>query len=200
MTRVCLKKKINRNLCNALNPQIKNLEYKLQETGKKALTACAVLEGCREFIKLRSKLCFLMTWFCMWQIKLTFMQCNMVKVILTFWWMKSYQHLYFNKMKQSHVQWAEIDFERYFKPSFGWQHTDYRRYIIQSRSTIWKAEFQFQTVWFICQSQPWWKHYLLLWETRNKTNCYRKAIRFGFTLWCITSSEGYLFYVEPYCG
>ena len=27
-----------------------------------------------------------------------------------------------------------------------------------------------------------------------------KPIRFGFKLWCITSSKGYLFHVEPYCG
>ena len=32
-----------------------------------------------------SKLCFLMTWICMRQIKLTFIQCNMIKVIWTFW-------------------------------------------------------------------------------------------------------------------
>ena len=28
----------------------------------------------------------------------------------------------------------------------------------------------------------------------------RKPIRFGFKLWCITSSEGYLLHAEPYCG
>ena len=27
-----------------------------------------------------------------------------------------------------------------------------------------------------------------------------KPIRFGFKLWCITSSEGYLLHAEPYCG
>ena len=26
-----------------------------------------------------------------------------------------------------------------------------------------------------------------------------KPIRFGFKLWCITSSEGYLFHAEKYC-
>ena len=26
-----------------------------------------------------------------------------------------------------------------------------------------------------------------------------KPIRFGFKLWCITSSEGYLLHAEPYC-
>ena len=35
VTRACLTKEINRNLCNALNPQIRNLENQLQETGKK---------------------------------------------------------------------------------------------------------------------------------------------------------------------
>ena len=27
-----------------------------------------------------------------------------------------------------------------------------------------------------------------------------RSIRFGFKLWSITSSEGYLFHAEPYCG
>ena len=27
-----------------------------------------------------------------------------------------------------------------------------------------------------------------------------KPIRFGFKLWCLTSTEGYLFHTEPYCG
>ena len=27
-----------------------------------------------------------------------------------------------------------------------------------------------------------------------------KPIRFGFNLWCLCSSDGYLLYVEPYCG
>ena len=27
-----------------------------------------------------------------------------------------------------------------------------------------------------------------------------KPIRFGFKLWCITSSEGYFLHAEPYCG
>ena len=27
-----------------------------------------------------------------------------------------------------------------------------------------------------------------------------KPIRFGFKLWCLTSTEGYLFHAEPYCG
>ena len=37
-SQVCLKKEINRNLCNALNPQIRNQENQLQETAKKPLT------------------------------------------------------------------------------------------------------------------------------------------------------------------
>ena len=28
----------------------------------------------------------------------------------------------------------------------------------------------------------------------------KKPIRFGFQIWCITSSEGYLLHAEPYCG
>ena len=27
-----------------------------------------------------------------------------------------------------------------------------------------------------------------------------KPIRFGFKLWCLTSTKGYLFHAEPYCG
>ena len=27
-----------------------------------------------------------------------------------------------------------------------------------------------------------------------------KPIRFGFKLWCLTSTEGYLLHAEPYCG
>ena len=92
---------------------------------------------------MRSKLCFLMTWFFLWQIKLTFMHCNMVKVIWTFWRMKSSVLLQFycchgiakfhieiftgktyltRTMKQSYVQWAEIDFERYYQ-TFIWLTT-----------------------------------------------------------------------------
>ena len=85
---------------------------------------------------MRSKLCFLMTWFCMWQIKPTFIQCNMVKLIWTFWRMKLELLLQFHccqgiakfhieifirqmhlthTMKQSHVQWVEINFGRYYQ-------------------------------------------------------------------------------------
>ena len=98
--------------------------------------------------------CFLMSWFCMWQIKLTFMQCNMVKVTWTFWRIKLGLLLQFyfsngiakfhieifigqmhviHTMKQSHVQWTEIDFERYF------------------------------------QIDTFQKHYPLLWKIRHKT-------------------------------
>ena len=89
---------------------------------------------------MRSKLCFLMTWFCMWQTKPTFIQCNMVKLIWTFWRMKLELLLQFHccqgiakfnieifirqmhlthTMKQSHVQWAEINFGRYYQ-TFTW--------------------------------------------------------------------------------
>ena len=27
-----------------------------------------------------------------------------------------------------------------------------------------------------------------------------KPIRFGFKLWCLASTDGYLFHAEPYCG
>ena len=27
-----------------------------------------------------------------------------------------------------------------------------------------------------------------------------KSIRFGFKLWCFASTDGYLFYAQPYCG
>ena len=109
---------------------------------------------------MRSKLCFLMTWFCMWQIKLTFMQCNMVKVIWTFWRMKLGLLLQFyccqgiakfhieifigqmhliHTMNQSHVQWAEIDFERYHQ-TFIWL-TTHRLQKIALREMCPNAEF-----------------------------------------------------------
>ena len=77
-----------------------------------------------------------MTWSCMSQIKLIFMQWNMVKVILTFWRLKLGFLLQFYCCKgiakfhieifigqmylthtliKSHVQRAEIDFERYYQ-------------------------------------------------------------------------------------
>ena len=138
-----------------------------------------------------SKLCFLMTWFCIWQIKRTFMQCDMVKVIWTFWGMKLGLLLQFyccqgivkshienfiekmhltHTMKQSCVQWAEVHFERYYQ-TFIWltrthrlQKIDAKKYKYCLRSWI-----QFQTVWLIFQSQRSWKHYPLLWKTRHKT-------------------------------
>ena len=106
--------------------------------------------------------CVQMIWFCMWQIKLTFMQCNIIKVIWTFLRMKVGFLLQFyccqgiakfhieifirqmhltHSMKQYHVQWAEIGFERYYR-TFIWltihrlQKTD-----TKSTSTIWKVEF-----------------------------------------------------------
>ena len=80
MTQVFLTEEINRNLCNALNPQIRNQENQPQETGKKALTcsqslklleASAVPEEWKEIIKSPidafsvKMLCFLIIWFCM---------------------------------------------------------------------------------------------------------------------------------------
>ena len=61
MTRVCFTKEINRNLCDALNPQTRNQENQLQETGKKGTDlqptlkrseASAVPEEWKEIIKL----------------------------------------------------------------------------------------------------------------------------------------------------
>ena len=57
----------------------------------KLLEASAVPREWKEIIKSpidAFKAMFLITWFCMWQIRLTFMQCNIVKVVLTFWRMK----------------------------------------------------------------------------------------------------------------
>ena len=67
-------------------------------------------------------------------------------------------------------------------------------------SSIWKAEFQFQTVWFICQSQRWWKHYRYYGKHDTKQFIRGKLVRFGFKLWYITSSKGYLLNDETYCG
>ena len=85
---------------------------------------------------------FLMNFGCE-KSKLTLMQCNMVKTIWTFCRMKLRLLLHFygcqgitklyikifigqmnlaQKMKQSHVQWAEIDFERYYH-NFIWLAT-----------------------------------------------------------------------------
>ena len=92
---------------------------------------------------MHSELCFLMTWFCMSQIKPTFMQWNIVKVNWTSWRVKLWILLQFyccqgiakfhieifagqmhltHTMKQSHVQWVEIDFERYYQ-TFVWLTT-----------------------------------------------------------------------------
>ena len=89
---------------------------------------------------MRSKLCSLMTWFCMWHIQTTFIKCNIVEVIWTFWRIQLELSLQFyycqgiakfhleifigqmhltHTVKQSHVQWAEIDFERYYQ-TFIW--------------------------------------------------------------------------------
>ena len=38
------------------------------------------------------------------------------------------------------------------------------------------------------------------WKHGTKHFIRGKPIRFGFKLWCITSSEGYLLHAEPYCG
>ena len=80
----------------------------------------------------------------MWQIKPTFIQCNMVKVIWTCWRMKLVLLLQFyccqdiakfhikifngqmhltHSVKQSLVQWAEIGFERYYQ-TFIWLTTN----------------------------------------------------------------------------
>ena len=90
-----------------------------------------------------SKVCFLMTWFWMRQIKVTFMQHNVVKIIWTFSRMKLGFLLQFycckatakfhieifigqihltHTLKKSHVQWPEIDFERYYQ-NFIWLAT-----------------------------------------------------------------------------
>ena len=37
-------------------------------------------------------------------------------------------------------------------------------------------------------------------ENMAKNNLLGKPISFGFKLWCITSSEGYLLHAESYCG
>ena len=95
---------------------------------------------------MRSKLC-------MWQIKGPFMQCNMEKVVWTFWRMKlgllslfscchgiakfqieifiGQMHLT-HTMEQSHVQWAEIDFERYYQ-TFIWLTTHWLQKIVTTK-------------------------------------------------------------------
>ena len=150
------------------------------------------------------------------------MQCNMVKVIWTFWRMKLVLLLQFyycqsiakfhieifigqmhltHTMKQSHVQWAEIDFERYYQ-TFIWLTTHRLQKIDTTKYEyyIWKSEFQFQTVWFICHHSV--DESIIPYYGKHGTKQFirGKPIRFGFKLWCITSSEGYLFHAEPYCG
>ena len=60
LTRICLKKEINRNMCNAIKPQIRNLKNQLKQTGKKGtdlrptlklLEASAVPEKWKEIFK-----------------------------------------------------------------------------------------------------------------------------------------------------
>ena len=82
-----------------------------------------------------------------------------------------------------------------------WQHTDYRRQILQRMSTFWKVELRFQTVCFNCQSYSFDESIIPCYQKHGTTQFIRgQPIRFGFKRCCITSSEGYLLHAEPYCG
>ena len=65
---------------------------------------------------------------------------------------------------------------------------------------IWKSEFQFQTVWFICHHSV--DESIIPYYGKHGTKQFirGKPIRFGFKLWYIISSEGYLFHAGPYGG
>ena len=156
---------------------------------------------------MRSKLCFLMSWFCMWQIKPTFIQCNMVKLIWTFWRMKLELLLQFHccqgiakfhieifirqmhlthTMKQSHVQWAERNFGRYYQ-TFNWLIT----YRLQKIDTT-KYEYYLKSWISISDSMVHlsikclWKHYPLMSKTWHKTNLLEES-PLGFGLNFATS-------------
>ena len=72
--------------------------------------------------------------------------------------------------------------------------------MLQSTSTIWKTEFQFQTVWFIFNHTVDESSIPYYGKRGTKQFIRGKSIRFGFKLWCITSSERYILHAEPYCG
>ena len=94
------------------------------------------------------------------QIKPTFKQCNMIKVFWTFWRIKLGLLLQFyfcqgiakfhieifigqmyltRTLKQSHVQWAEVDFKRYYR-TFVWLIT----HSLQKADTT-KCEYYFKS-------------------------------------------------------
>ena len=139
-----------------------------------------------------------MTWFCMWQIKPTFMQCNMVNVIWTFWRIELGLLLQFYScpgianfhieifigqihlsyiMKQYQLQWAETDFRRYYQ-TFIWMKT-HRLQKIETRKYEYylKSWVSISKVWFICQVDESIIHYYGKHDIRQFIR--GKPIRFG---------------------
>ena len=91
-----------------------------------------------------------------------------------------------------HATWSEIDFERYY------QITEDRCYKV--RALFGKLNFNLKQYGSFVNNSvdgsitPYYgKH-------GKKQFIRGKSIRFGFKLWCITSSEGYLLHAEPYYG
>ena len=191
MTGVCLTKEINRNLWNPLNPQIRITRISAARIWKKGADlqptlklskASAVPEKWKETIKwpiAAFKAIFIDDLVLHVTNQTNLYVVHMVKTIWTCWsFIAVRQSSISNSLLGSctlQIQWSSLMCKEQkkisrgtIKPSPGWQHTDYRRYILQSTSTIWKAEFQFQIVWFICLSQRWQKYYPLLWKIRHK--------------------------------
>ena len=104
-------------------------------------------------------------------------------------------------MKQSHVQWAEIDFERYYQ-TFIWLIAHRLKKIDTKKYEYYfeKPNFSFKQYGsFVDHSID---ESIIPYCGKHDTKQFlrEKPIRFGFKLWCITSPEGYFLHAESYCG
>ena len=79
---------------------------------------------------------------------------------------------------------AEINEDRYYKvrPIFDMLNNNLKKYLSANDHSVDESMIPY-----------YGKH-------RTKQFIRGKPIRFGFKLWCFTSTEGYLFPAEPYCG
>ena len=167
---------------------------------------------------MRSTLCFLMTWFCMWQIKLNFKQFNMIITIWKFsrifiavlllseYYKVPYRNLYWEDAPGAHneaISYAlsgnELQEKLWnFHLACNAQITNYR--YRKERVLFEKMNFNFKQYGpFINYSVD--ESFIPYYGKHGKKQFIRgKHVRFGFTLWCISSSEGYLPQAELYHG
>ena len=165
-----------------------------------------------------SKLCFLMTWICMRQIKLTFMQCNMIKVIWTFWRMKLglllqfyfcqgianfHIEIFIGQIHLTHNEAVSCAISRNrFREILSNFHLVDNTQIKEDRYCevqvlFQKLNFNFkQCGSFVNHSVD---ESIIPYYGKHGTKQFIRgmSIRFGFKHWWITSSEGYLLHAEP---